>query len=229
VAIVTGEGKRAVGYVRVSTREQAQEGVSLAAQDERIRAFCTAKGWELLRVYRDEGESGKDLDRPGVQTMIRDLKSNGAGVVVILKLDRLTRSVRDLGTLIEDLFGGVALAAVDGSLDSSTAGGRMVVNLLGSVAQWERETTVERTVAALDYKRSRGEWLGRIPFGFRIGEDGKLAEDPEAMRVVAAIKRSRRRSGTSYPKLAKQYGLAVGTVYKLCTTDLRVLRREVAA
>jgi DNA invertase Pin-like site-specific DNA recombinase len=148
---------------------------------------------------------------------------------LILKLDRLTRSVRDLGTLIEDLFGGVALAAVDGSLDSSTAGGRMVVNLLGSVAQWERETTVERTVPALDYKRSRGEWCGRIPFGFRIGEDGKLAENPDLMKKMRAIKRSRRRSGTSYPKLAKQYGLSMGLVYKLCTTDLRVLRREVAA
>jgi DNA invertase Pin-like site-specific DNA recombinase len=105
----------------------------------------------------------------------------------------------------------------------------MVVNLLGAVAQWERETTVERTVAALDYKRSRGEWCGRIPFGFTIDEGGKPAEDPEAMRVIAAIKRSRRRSGTSYPKLAKQYGLSVGAVYKIVQTDLRVLRREVAA
>jgi DNA invertase Pin-like site-specific DNA recombinase len=105
----------------------------------------------------------------------------------------------------------------------------MVVNLLGSVAQWERETTVERTVAALDYKRSRGEHCGRIPFGFRIDEAGKLAEDPEAMQTIQAIKRSRRRSGTSYPKLSAQYGLSVGLVYRLCTTDLRVLRREVAA
>ena len=226
---MAGEGKRAVGYIRVSTREQAQEGVSLAAQEERIRAFCTAKGWDLLRIYRDEGESGKNLERPGVLSMIRDLKADGVDVVVVLKLDRLTRSVRDLGSLIEDLFAGRALAAVDGSLDSSTASGRMVVNLLGTVAQWERETTVERTVAALEYKQRRGEWCGRIPFGFRIGEDGKLEEDPEAMQTIQAIKRSRRRSGTSYPKLAKQYGLSVGLVYKLCTTDLRVLRREVSA
>lgn len=84
-------------------------------------------------------------------------------------------------------------------------------------------------MAALYYKRSRGEWCGRILSGFTIDETGKLAEDPEAMRVIAAIKRSWRRSGTSYPKLAKQYGLSVGLVYKLCTTDLRVLRQEVAA
>jgi site-specific DNA recombinase len=158
-------------------------------------------------------------------SLVRDLKSNGVDVVVTLKLDRLTRSVRDLGTLIEDLFGGVAPTAVDGSLDSSTGGSRMVVNLLGSVAQWERETTVERTVAALDYKRSRCERCGRVPFGFRIGGDGKLAEDPEALRVIAAIKRSRRRSGTSYPKLAKQYGVSDGTAHKIVSTDLRTLKR----
>jgi DNA invertase Pin-like site-specific DNA recombinase len=222
---MTGEGTRAVGYIRVSTREQAQEGVSLAAQEERIRAFCTAKGWELLRIYRDEGVSGKSLDRPGVQAMIRDLKGDGVDVVVILKLDRLTRSVRDLGSLIEDLFGGVALAAVDGSLDSSTAGGRMVVNLLGSVAQWEREVIAERTKDALTFKREKGEWCGRVPFGFTVGEDGRLVEDPEEMRTILAMKRARRR-GASFPKLARRFGVSVGTVYKVTKTDLRVLRRE---
>jgi len=224
---MTEKTKRAVGYVRVSTREQAQEGVSLDAQTERIAAFCQAKGWELVAVYRDEGKSGKNLDRPGIQEMIHDLQAVQVGVVVVLKLDRLTRSVRDLGTLIEDIFAGVSLVAVDGSLDSSTASGRMVVNLLGSVGQWEREVIGERTRDALAYKRERGEWCGRIPYGFRVNPDtGKLEEDPEAMQTVQAIKRSRRRSGTSYPQLAKRYGLSVGTVYKLCTTDLRSLRRQ---
>jgi len=222
------EGTRAVGYIRVSTREQAQEGVSLAAQEERIRAFCTAKGWDLIRVYRDEGKSGKSLDRPGVQAMIRDLKDDGVDVVVILKLDRLTRSVRDLGALIEDLFGGVALAAVDGSLDSSTAGGRMVVNLLGTVAQWEREVIAERTKDALTFKRGKGEWVGRIPFGFNVGEDGRLTEDPTAMRAIVAMKRARRR-GASFPELARRFGVSVGTAFKVTKTDLRVLRREVKA
>jgi len=222
------EGTRAVGYIRVSTREQALEGVSLAAQEERIRAFCQAKGWELLRVYRDEGVSGKSLDRPGVQAMIHDLKGDGVNVVVVLKLDRLTRSIRDLGSLIEDLFGGVALAAVDGSLDSSTAGGRMVVNLLGSVAQWEREVIAERTKDALTFKREKGEWCGRIPFGFKVGEDGRLVEDAESMKTIQAMKRARRR-GASFPELARRYGVSVGTAFKVTTTDLRILRREVAA
>jgi site-specific DNA recombinase len=225
--MVEQRGLRAVGYVRVSTQEQAQEGFSLDVQEARIAAYCEAKDWQLARVYRDEGVSGKNLDRPGVQSMLRDLKGDGVDVVCVLKLDRLTRNIRDLGNLIEDLFDGVALASVSEGFDSSTAAGEMVMNLLGTVAQWERKVIGERTKAALDYKAEAGEWLGRVPFGFRIDEAGKLTEDPEAMRVIAAIKRSRRRSGTSYPKLAKQYGLSVGLVYKLCTTNLRVLRREI--
>ena len=217
---------KAVGYVRVSTDEQAKEGVSLDMQEARIRAFCEAKDWQLLRLYRDEGVSGKNLDRPSIQTLIHDLKSNGVDVVVILKLDRLTRSIRDLGNLIEDLFGGVALASVAEGFDSSTAAGEMVMNLLGTVAQWERKVIGERTKDALDHKAARGEWRGRIPFGFRINDGGQLEEDPEQMKTIQAVKRSRRRSGTSYPKLAKQYGLSVGTVHKLCNTDLRTLRSE---
>lgn len=226
---MTKDGGRAVGYIRVSTQEQAQEGFSLDVQEARIVAYCQAKGWDLLRVYRDEGLSGKNLDRPGVQAMLGDLKGNGVDVVVVLKLDRLTRSIRDLGNLIEDLFGGVALASVAEGFDSSTAAGEMVMNLLGTVAQWERKVIGERTKSALDYKATLGEWRGRIPFGFKVAEDGKLAEDADALKTIQAIKRSRRRSGTSIRDLAKQYGVGVGTVHKIVSTDLRVLRREVAA
>jgi DNA invertase Pin-like site-specific DNA recombinase len=220
--------RRAVGYIRVSTEDQAREGISLDAQQGRIVAYCTAKGWNLLRVYRDEA-SGKDLHRPGIQALIRDLKGDGVDVVVIVKLDRLTRNVRDLGTLIGDLFDGVALASVDESLDSSTASGRMVMNLLGTVAQWEREVIGERTKFALDHKRTKGEWAaGRIPYGFRIGEDGKLAEDPDQMANIVAMKRARRR-GASIRSLAKRYGVSVGTVHKVTTTDLRVIRSDALA
>ena len=165
----------AVGYIRVSTDEQAKEGISLADQEARLTAYCQAKEWELVRIYRDEGESGKSLDRPGIQKLISDLKANGIDVVVTVKLDRLTRSVRDLGTLIEDLFDGCALASVEESLDSSTANGRMVINLLGTVAQWEREIVSERTTAALRFKQEQGFRVGRPPYGFKV-EKGKLVE-----------------------------------------------------
>jgi len=217
---------KAVGYIRVSTDEQAREGLSLDAQEEKIRAYCTAKGWRLVRVYRDEGFSGKDLNRPALQEMLRDLKADGIQAVVVAKLDRLTRSVRDLGYLIDDLFDGVALASVEESLDTTTAGGRFVLHILGAVAQWERETISERTRNTLRYKRERGEWVGRIPYGFKIGPDGRLTEDPEEIRNIQRMKRLRRR-GQSYREIAERCGVSVGLVYKIVNTDLRKLRHAV--
>ena len=211
---------KAVGYVRVSTEEQAREGLSLDAQEEKIRAYCTAKGWRLVRIYRDEGFSGKDLNRPALQEMLRDLKADGIQAVVVAKLDRLTRSVRDLGYLIDDLFDGVALASVEESLDTTTASGRFVLNILGAVAQWERETISERTRNTLRFKRERGEWVGRIPYGFKIGPDGHLVEDPERIRNIQRMKRLRRR-GWSYRKIANRFGISVGLVHELVNTDLR--------
>lgn len=223
--MIAKKGLKAVGYVRVSTDEQAREGQSLEVQASRVAAYCEAKGWELLRTYRDEGESGKSLARPGIQTLIEDLKSNGVDVVVIVKLDRLTRSIRDLGSLIDDLFKGVALASVEESLDSSTANGRMVMNLLGSVAQWEREVIGERTKAVLDHKAEKGEHVGRIPYGFRIGESGKLIENPEEIQNVRRMKREHHR-GRSIREIAEKYELGKSTVQKLLTTDLRLLRNR---
>lgn len=92
---------KAVGYIRVSTEEQAREGVSLDNQRKRIEAFCVAKKWTLGRIYADEGVSGSSLKREAVQELISDCKRGIFDVVVIYKLDRLTRSVKDLGTLIE--------------------------------------------------------------------------------------------------------------------------------
>lgn len=221
--------KKAVGYIRVSTTEQAQEGLSLAAQEARIRAYCTAKGWDLLRIYQDAGISGKSLDRPGVQSLISDLESDGVDVVVVLKLDRLTRSVRDLGSLIDDLFKGRALATVQEGLDTSTASGEFVLNMLGAVAQWERKAVGERTATVLRYKRERGEWVGRIPYGFKI-EKGRLVEDPEKIANIKKMKKAHRR-GQSVRKIAERFGVSKSTVHKIVTTDLRVLKsfRESAA
>jgi len=221
--MITGKGLKAVGYIRVSTEEQAKEGVSLEVQESRIRSYCKAKDWELVKVYRDEGESGKDLKRRGVQSLLEDLKGNGVDVVVVLKLDRLTRSIRDLGTLIEDLFDGVNLASVEESLDSSTANGRMIVNLLGTVAQWEREIIGERTKAALDYKADQGEWCGRIPYGFKIDDAGKLVEDAAQIANIVKMKRAHRR-GQSVRAIAKRFNVSKSTVHKVVTTDLRVLK-----
>ena len=144
---------------------------------------------------------------------------------MILKLDRIARSVRVIGSLIDDLFTGVDLASVEESLDTSTANGRMMLNILATVAQWEREIIVERTTAALDHKAAMGEWRGRIPYGFRIGQDGRLEDDPRQVENIRRMKREHYR-GNSIRQIAAKYGLGKSTVQRLLTTDLRLLRSK---
>jgi len=216
--------KVAVGYVRVSSQGQADDGLSLAEQEKRIRGYCEARGWSLKEVYRDEGISGKSLDRSGLQALLDDLKE--IDVVVVVKLDRLTRSVRDLGYLLEDLLSDVSLAAVEESLDSATANGKMVINMLATVAQWEREATSERTKKILDYKKSIGEWVGRPPFGFRVNGDGRLTEDKEEMNEIRSIKLAHQR-GQTLRAIAKKRGKSFALVQKITSTDLRELKGRV--
>ena len=128
---------RAVGYIRVSTDDQAQTGVSLEAQEHKVRAYCVAKDWELVQVVRDEGHSAKDLNRPGMMEIVKGARAREFDVVVVLKLDRLTRSVKDLGYLVEDVFerNGVAFSSLQDSFDTATANGRLVMNMLATIAQ----------------------------------------------------------------------------------------------
>ena len=115
---------KAIGYVRVSTEEQAESGLSLAHQRAKVEAYCIATDLELVAVVEDAGESAKSLNRPGVQKVIEAVKAGEVAAVVILKLYRLTRSIRDLGTLV-DLFDktGAALVSVQDSINTQTAPG----------------------------------------------------------------------------------------------------------
>jgi site-specific DNA recombinase len=192
---------KAVGYIRVSTEEQVREGVSLDNQRSKIELFCAAKDWTLKHVYADEGKSGASLNRDAVQELINDCKRGKFDVVVIYKLDRLTRSVKDLGWLI-DLFekSGVAFSSVSDNFDTTTANGKLVLNILGSVAQWERDIISERTRDALAHKKEQRQIYSPLPLGFEAGEDGRLVENEKELEVVSKI-RALREDGLSYQKI----------------------------
>lgn len=188
---------RFVGYVRVSTDEQARSGLSLLAQRERLAAWATAFGHELVEIVADEGESAKSLNRPGMQRIMQMIDRRQVDGVVAAKLDRLTRSTRDLGDMVERCeHRRVALASVSESLDTSTACGRMVVSMIGAVAQWEREATAERTAAALDAKRKQGKrYSGKAPYGFGFTECGTMQEVIEEQRTLDAVESLLQSSG----------------------------------
>jgi DNA invertase Pin-like site-specific DNA recombinase len=197
---------KAVGYVRVSTDEQANSGLSLTYQREKINAYCVATDLELVTVIEDAGKSAKNMNRNGLQTALEMIRRGEVEALVILKLDRLTRSVKDLGTIIEFFaHDRRALVSVQDSINTTTAAGRLVLNVLGSVAQWEREAIGERVKAAWTVKRGKGEKCGKeIPFGYRLGDDGKTlilhAKEQEAVKTMLRL----RARGLSLRKIGEE-------------------------
>jgi len=145
-----------VGYIRVSTEDQAREGVSLAAQRAKIDAYALVKDWRVVEVIQDD-LTAKHLRRRGVQRLLALVARRQVGAVIVYKLDRLTRSVKDLNSLVERFDKkGVALVSLQESLDATTASGRLMMNLLASVSQWEREVIGERTRDAMQHLKASG-------------------------------------------------------------------------
>jgi DNA invertase Pin-like site-specific DNA recombinase len=151
--------------------------------------MATVQGAELFEVIVDGGESAKNLNRPRLQRLLALVDSGKVESVIFSKLDRLKRSVKDLCSLLE-LFEkrGVALISVAEALDTASAAGRLVITIMAAVSQWERQAIGERTLDALRHKRTSGEGVGNMGFGFRLSLDGKHVEhDPGEQGVLAEI------------------------------------------
>ncbi len=179
-----------VGYIRVSTEDQADSGLSLDNQRARIKAQAEANGWTLVAVHEDAGVSAKTLERPALRTALKELRPGR--VLLALKLDRLTRSVPDLyhlDALVAER--GAEWATVNEKIDTTTATGRMMRTFIATIAEWERGIIAERTVAALGAKRDRRERLGTTPLGYQTleGADGVKfvvadADEQETVRLA---------------------------------------------
>lgn len=187
-----------IGYVRVSSDRQAEHGVSLEAQAEKIRAMAVVQGVELADLIVDAAESAKSLDRPGMQHLLSLVEAKKVDKILIAKLDRITRSVKDLAELM-DLFNrrGVSLISVAESLDTTSPAGRLVANVMISVSQWEREAIGIRTKEAMHFKRSQNERVGTVPFGYQLSTDNKhLEPNPSEQSVLILIRRLRKAGRT---------------------------------
>jgi site-specific DNA recombinase len=180
------KGSRVIGYIRVSTDRQADSGLSLEAQRAKLTAYAAALDLTLVAIIEDAGESAKTLDRPGLARALEMLTAGAADGLLIPKLDRLTRSVRDLADLIERYFSerptvrSCSLLSVQDSIDTRTAAGRLVLNVLVSVGQWEREAIGERTRDALQALKARGVRLGAPAL------EGAAVERVHALRAEGA-------------------------------------------
>lgn len=193
---------RVVAYIRVSTEQQAAEGASLEAQRARLEAYAGAFGYEIVATEVDAGVSAKTLERPGLKAALTLLKEGLADGLLVVKLDRLTRNVRDLAELVDDYFKDYALLSVHENVDTSTAAGRMVLNLLTTVAQWEREAAAERTAAVMQHLKATGKYTGGFPpFGYELDEDRNLRESVAEQALLISM-REMRAAGTSLRTIA---------------------------
>jgi DNA invertase Pin-like site-specific DNA recombinase len=156
-----GNTTRVVGYIRVSTGEQGTSGTSLVAQRDAIRCECERRGWDLTRIEQDV-LSGRTMRRAGLQAALEACRAGEVSGLVVAKLDRLSRSIIDFATLLEEARRrGFNIAALDLGLDLSTPQGELVANVIASVAQWERRIIGQRTREALAVKRALGVKVGR--------------------------------------------------------------------
>ena len=190
---------KAVIYTRVSTEEQSREGVSLANQLSKCRLQAQLDDMDVVAEIEDAGKSAKNLNREGIQKIIHMVKHKECNAVVIFKLDRLTRSVTDLNEIVNTLNKyGVSLVSVQDHLDTQSASGRMVMNLLATISQWERETIAERTSTALQYKKSENKkYCGITPFGFK-NVDGLLIEVAEEQEALTMMRTMRNQGAPFY-------------------------------
>ena len=179
---------RAALYIRVSTLEQAQEGYSVGEQKERLIAYCKAKDWLIADIYVDGGYTGSNLNRPGIQKLISE--TDKFDLVLVYKLDRLSRSQRDTLYLIEEVFRprGVDFISMQESFDTSTPFGKAMIGLLAVFAQLEREQIKERTWMGRVARAKTGlhHGGGNIPIGYEY-EDGKLRVNPYEAEQVKKI------------------------------------------
>jgi site-specific DNA recombinase len=210
---------KAAIYTRVSTVGQAQEGESLEMQKERLLAHINSQGWELFKVYEDAGISGGTSNRPAFQEMLRDAKARKFDILLVYKIDRLSRSILDFYETMQVLQASdISFVSLTQQFDTSTSGGRLMLAILVDFANFEREINVERSRDSYISRLYKGVHSGRTPFGYKR-EDGKLVVIPEQAETVnkafdLALK------GNSSIRISQELGLPIDLVKSILTNPV---------
>jgi len=194
---------KAIAYIRVSTDKQADKGHSLLAQQEKIQAYAMLYDLEIIDYVVETG-SAKNLKRKGLQGALAQIKAGTAEALIVVKLDRLTRKVADLGHLVETYFSKAGLLSVSEQIDTRSAAGRLVLNVLASVSQWEREAIGERTSAARQSMKANGLYCGgSAPYGQMLVA-GQLVTNPQEQAIITRAK-ALKAQGHSLRKIAAMF------------------------
>jgi site-specific DNA recombinase len=204
-------------YIRVSTEDQAKFGTSLAAQEEALKNYSKALGFELFRVYRDEGKSGKDMEhRPEMQQMLADAELRKFQAIFIYKLDRFSRSLMDLVTTIEKLKDwNIDFVSLQDKIETTSASGKLMFHIISAFAEFERNVTSERTKFTMHKKFRDGNLITRAPLGYKIVDKSLVPTDKAY--IIQEIYQTFFNSDISLTQLSKKYGLSVNGLKKVLT------------
>jgi site-specific DNA recombinase len=195
-----GRAPRIAFYTRISTDEDHQK-YSLGAQKERLEAFCKAQwgdDWQLHKVYRDT-ESGTHMNRPGLEEMLYDAETRAFNTLLVFRVDRLSRKVRELAQMVDELTkNGVVLKSITEPFDTANAAGKMMLQMLGVFAEFEHATIVERTKVGMEKKAKSGNFVGgNVPYGYRLDPEKGRSSSARCSRCTPSERRAPTRSATS--------------------------------
>jgi len=206
-------------YVRVSTEEQAKHGISLSAQEEALQNYAKALGYDLFKVYKDEGKSAKDIKgRPEMTQLLKDAQARKFQAIFIYKLDKFSRSLRDLIETIERLKEwNIDFVSLQDKIETTSASGKLMFHIISAFAEFERNVTSERTKFSMDKQARDGNLVTRAPWGYKI-ENKKLVAGEHSYQVQEVFQGFLNQK-VSLTKLAKKYSFSVNGLKKILTNQ----------
>lgn len=194
---------RAIGYTCLNTVSQQPKNLTLEDQEKSIQQFADNKGWSLVGIYQEVTESTNTMSQPKLEQIILDSGQDTFDILVIARLDRLTRNIRQLNTLINRmcLQNGKHLASIEEGFDTRNECGQLGLRLIDIITKWDTKRISDRTREIIAKKRAKGERVGHAPFGYTY-KDKKLVVVPAELDTVRII-REQREKGLSYHKIAR--------------------------
>jgi len=202
-------------YVRVSTQDQVQHGFSLNAQEDALSNYAQIMGYDIFKIYREEGRSAKDLKRPEMQQMLSDAQNKKFSAIFIYKLDRFSRSVRDLVLTIDQLkTWGIDFVSFQDRIETASAQGKLMFHIISAFAEFERNVISDRTKFTMASKAKEGGFITRAPLGYKLFHK-QLIIDPLKVDSIKNIFQEFSNTGISLTQLAKKNNLTTSGLIKL--------------
>jgi len=206
-------------YIRVSTQDQAQHGFSLDAQQDALQNYAKALGYEIFKLYKDEGKSAKDMNRPEMINLLRDAEARKFQAIFIYKLDRFSRSLKDLILTIDKLKDwGIDFISLQDKIETASASGKLMFQIIGAFAEFERNIIGDRTKFGMERKAREGGFITKAPKGYRLSNKKLLVDDEESKKVKTIFEEFLN-SEISLTQLAKKNDMTTAGIKKLLSNS----------